>query len=426
VAARDHSPRPPVLSPGGARSLRICTVASTYPRSHDDPLVPWLRESIARLAARGHSLTVVAPAFRGLPSHTIDGVPVYRFRYATSALESLTHDEGAPAKVRGNPLYKFLAAPYVVSGAAHMAYWAARQRFDVLHVHWPFPHALISAPTSALRGVPQIATCHGAELAMARNSPVVARILRWSLLRADAVSCNSSHTRGEVERLCGRTPSVIPYGATVSPVDRPREPRRAGEPATLLFSGRLIQRKGVDVLIRAMPRILERRPVRLVVTGEGDRRGEWEALARSLGLSDRVEFLGFVSRERLAELYRTCDAYVHPAIFDDSNDTEGLGVVLIEALANRCPVVASRVGGIVDVIRDGETGLLVPEKDERALSEAILRVLDDPSLARRLGEAGRAFATRHFDWNRITDETEALYFQVLDRAARRPSGASVA
>jgi glycosyltransferase involved in cell wall biosynthesis len=171
--------------------------------------------------------------------------------------------------------------------------------------------------------------------------------------------------------------------------------------------------------------VLERKSVELFVTGEGDRRREWEDLAARLGLVDKVHFLGFVSTERLAGLYQACDLYVHPAIFDDANDTEGLGVSLVEALANRCPVVASNVGGIVDVIKDTVTGLLVPEKDEAALATAILRVLEDPGLARRLGEKGREFVELHFDWERITDETECLYRRAIELAKRRPGRATV-
>jgi glycosyltransferase involved in cell wall biosynthesis len=397
------------------RKLKIGVLGSTFPRFHEDPLVPWLRESVRRLADRGHEMTIMAPSFKGLASHSIDGVPVLRFRYAPSAIENMTHDQGAPAKLR-NPLFRLLAPSYVVSGAAHLAYWVARHNFDVLHVHWPFPHAPLAALARALREVPLVATCHGAELAMARRSPFIAEVLRRSLLRADVVSCNSSHTRSEIDKLCGRVAIVIPYGATAVARGGGCEERMPpNDPARLLFSGRLIQRKGVDVLIRALPRVLERRDVKLFITGEGDRRREWEELSVKLGLADKVAFLGFVTTDRLGELYETCDAYVHPAIVDDHDDTEGLGVVLIEALANRCPVVASRVGGIVDVIVDEHTGLLVPEKDERALADAILRILDDPALARRLGDAGRDFAKKHFDWDRITDETENLYVRAIER-----------
>jgi glycosyltransferase involved in cell wall biosynthesis len=406
---------------GDRRKLKVCIIGSTYPRHHDDPLVPWLREAVGRMARRGHTMTVVVPSFEGLASHAIDGVPVLRFRYAPRAVERLTHDQGAPNKLR-NPLYNLLAPPYIASGAAHLSFWTARHSFDLLHVHWPFPHSVLtSLPWTA--SLPTVATCHGAELALARKNRVIARTLRGSLLRAHALSCNSSHTRGEIERLCGRVADVIPYGTTVPDVGTGRtwgESRPARSEATLLFCGRLIQRKGVDYLLRALPRVLERRPVRFLVTGEGDRKAEWQKLAADLGLGDRVQFLGFVTTERLAELYRTADLYVHPAIFDDANDTEGLGVSIVEALFNRCPVVASSVGGIVDVIEHERSGLLVPEKDVEALAAAILRVLDEPGLAQRLGEGGRAFAERRFDWERITDETETLYYRAMDAA--RPRG----
>jgi glycosyltransferase involved in cell wall biosynthesis len=239
------------------------------------------------------------------------------------------------------------------------------------------------------------------------------------------VTANSRHTADLIQKIAAIDPEIIPYGATVRIESEPLA--LADQPAVplLLFSGRLIQRKGVQFLLRAMPLILARRGVRLVITGDGHCRAEWEALSRELGLGDQVEFAGFVSNERLGELFRSCTVYVHPAIYDDRGDTEGLGVVLIEALRNRKPVVASRVGGIVDVIKDGSTGLLVPEKDPEAIAAAVLRLLDDPALARRLGEEGFAHASRFFDWEAITDQLEAVY-QRACRADRSPGALKVA
>jgi glycosyltransferase involved in cell wall biosynthesis len=107
-----------------------------------------------------------------------------------------------------------------------------------------------------------------------------------------------------------------------------------------------------------------------VITGEGDQKESIQLLVAEKGLQEHVEFAGFVSNERLGELYRTADLYVHPSIHDSRGDTEGLGVVLIEALANKRPVIACGVGGIVDVIQDGETGVLVEEKNSQALANA--------------------------------------------------------
>ena len=400
------APRPP---------LNVAVLGSTYARSESDAQVPWLRESVNRLAALGHRMTVIVPSFEGLKNHFIDGVEVLRFRYAPRRFENLTHDEGAPNKLR-NPFYQILAAPYIGMGALAAAHWARRRRFDVIHCHWPFPHGLMALPAARLSGAKVVAMCHGAELAMSRRKPWVRAILRQCLLKSDVLACNSSHTRREIESLCGRRASVIPYGATLRDASAAPEPKPPGNTATILFTGRHIQRKGVPYLLRALPAILQRRSVKLLITGDGDRRREWESLACELRLGEAVQFLGMVSNDALGKLYRACDVYVLPAIFDERGDTEGLGVVLIEALQNARPVVASAVGGIVDVIQHEKTGLLVPEKNSQAIADAVLRLLDDPALARRLGETGREEAAWQFDWDRITRETERLYFSALDAA----------
>lgn len=366
-----------------------------------------MREMAARTASHLESLKVYAPSFRGLTNHEIDGVEVRRFRYAPANSETLTHDSGAPSKSRSLG-YKLLVLPYLIMGMFAMFAWCVRDRTRVLHVHWPFPHGLWALLPKWILGVRVVAMCHGAELALARKSWIIRKALQFFLSQADEICANSSHTAAEIRRLCGFDSRVVPYGATVAEPEIFQEPQ-TDEVPTLLFCGRLIQRKGIDVLLRALPMVLAERAVKLVITGEGDRKAEWEQLAKELGLESTVRFAGFVSNEELGELYRNCTTYVHPAIHDDNGDTEGLGVVLIEALANKKPVIASEVGGIVDVIIDGETGLLVPEKNEGALALAILRVLSDSSLAAALGEQGRLHASRVFDWDRCADLTLGVY-----------------
>jgi glycosyltransferase involved in cell wall biosynthesis len=399
-------PFPLASSPArSGRKLRIAVLGSTYPRTEEDHQVPWLRESVNRIARRGHSVTVIAPAFQGSPEHTIDGLRVKRFRYGPAAFEVLTHGEGAPAKLARNPLLKLLALNYILAGVWSTWRLCVREKIEVLHVHWPFPHGLMAFLPKWLNGVRIVSTCHSAEIAMARKSKVSSALLAHCLQAADVNTANSSHTARLVREISGEHAHVLPYGATVK-----IEPASADCEPFLLFSGRLIPRKGVRYLLEAMPRILERYPIKLVITGDGPELESLTTQAEKLGLSRWVEFAGFVTNERLGELFRTCTAYVHPAIYDDRGDTEGLGVVLIEALLNRKPVIASKVGGIVDVIKDDDTGLLVPEKDPRALALAVLRVLNDHALAVRLGARGHAYASQFFDWERITDDVERIYF----------------
>jgi glycosyltransferase involved in cell wall biosynthesis len=442
-------------------SVRIAVLGSTYPRTSNDHEVPWLREWVKRLAARGHKVLVIAPAYRGLGDHVIDGVPVRRFRYAPSSWEILTHGEGAPNKLKKDPILKFLTLTYVLGGAYAAWKICQQERIDILHVHWPFPHGLMALLPAWHRGSKVVYSCHSAEFAMAAGSKISSAVLAFCLKQAEAITANSVYTARLVEEVSGRRPQIIPWGATIkvsSPTDTPvgansgffsnvssfttPVPHHSATPVSstrtntkspsvdrvltrshtlpqvqissedvplLLFSGRLVERKGVNFLLRAMALILQQRKVRLIITGDGHCRQEWEALARELGVDGAVRFAGFVANEELSSLFRSCTLYVHPAIYDSKGDTEGQGVVLVEALSNCKPVVACKVGGIVDVIKDGETGLLVPEKNPEAIAAAVLRLLNDPDYAQRLGGQGYAHAQNHFDWDRIMDQYDAIY-----------------
>ncbi len=400
---RSHLPSEPTLpNPDG---LRILVIGSTYPRSDEDYAVPWMREAHARLTSRGHKVTMLAPSYRGLGNHRIDEVEVKRWRYAPAAWERLTHEQGAPNKI-DNPLMQLLAIPYVICGCIAAAWLCLRQKFDVIHVHWPFPHEPIGWVASRVARVPLTIMCHGAEFALARRKPWISRLLRHSLRSADLIVANSTDTARQIKALSGCEALVLPYGSTVQAKDvhvpkndRPR----------ILFTGRLIERKGVDVLIQALPQVLVETKVDLYITGNGDQRERLEQLTTELGLEDHVKFLGFVSNEQLDQEYARCDVWVNPSVIDSRGDTEGLGVGSIEAYAHRKPVVASAVGGIPDTVEHGRTGYLVPERDEVALANAILELVNDPQKATLMGNAGLEFAQTRFNWDTITEQTEDVW-----------------
>jgi len=390
------------------KRLNILVIGSTYPRTEDDYAVPWMREAHARLTDRGHNVTVLAPSYKGLKSHTIDGVEVKRWRYAPARIERLTHEQGAPNKVN-NPLMQLLAIPYLIFGCLAAFVLCLQNKFDVVHVHWPFPHEPIGWVASRVSGAPLTIMSHGAEFALARRKNWVAAILKRSLRKADLLVANSNDTARHIKNLSGCDALVLPYGSTVQPkeVEVP-----ANERPRVLFTGRLIERKGVEYLLQALPQVLEQTEVDLFITGNGDQREMLEQVTADLNLQDRVTFLGFVSNEELNEEYARCDVWVNPSVIDSRGDTEGLGVGSIEAYAHRKPVVASAVGGIPDTVNDGTTGYLVPEKNEAALATAILELVRDPAKAQRFGEAGLRFAQRKFNWDRITDRTEDFWYDL--------------
>ena len=178
----------------------------------------------------------------------------------------------------------------------------------------------------------------------------------------------------------------------------------------VLTVGRLIERKGHAVLIEAMAQLAEKRDaVVLTIIGEGQERLRLETLIDDLGLTDRVRLMGRVSDEELERAYACCDLFVLPSVVDSAGDTEGLGMVLLEAMRYEKPVIASDLGGMTDIVEDEETGLLVPPSNPKSLAEAIERLIDDPNLGARLGREGRRTNAGRFAWERVVTAYLRLY-----------------
>jgi len=166
--------------------------------------------------------------------------------------------------------------------------------------------------------------------------------------------------------------------------------------------------KGVDVLLKAFSMIKDE-DTYLVLAGTGDMIPDYKRISESLGIINRTLFTGFIDEETLIDLYRASDMLVLPTL----NIAEGFGMVLIEANACGKPVIGSRVGGIKYVIRDGETGLLVPPGDPEALADAIRRLIEDPEKAEVMGQNGRKMVEKNYTWERSSRITENVFQEVI-------------
>jgi glycosyltransferase involved in cell wall biosynthesis len=226
---------------------------------------------------------------------------------------------------------------------------------------------------------------------------------RRSLRRASVVVFTSAHIQrlAEARGYAVKRGIVVPNGVDLrhfSPSLRPRE-----GPPMVLFVGRLDDQKGIDVLLEAWRRLQGRAELRLV--GAGWKEGEYRGLARRLGLSG-VIFEGHVPRDRLPELLAQAQLLVLPSRY------ENLPLSLLEAMSCALPVVATRVGGIPELVAHGETGLLVPPDDPDALAAALGRLVDDAPLARRLGDAARRTVESTYSWEAVGTRLAALYEEV--------------
>jgi phosphatidylinositol alpha-1,6-mannosyltransferase len=388
--------------------MRVLHIVTAFPRHEGDPIAPWLVELLHRLRARGYEIDVLASSYRGLGDQNYRGIRVHRFRYFPARWERLTHEETAPDRMRRSPLYAVMPLFFIASGMRRAWQLARREAYDIVHVHWPMPMALLAWAARRARPTPMVTTFYGIELRWVQSRlPFLRRLVQWAANASAQAVAISTYTARELRRFVDVPVEVIPYTAELAP---PKLTASRDEgPPSILFVGRLIERKGVAHLIRALGIVRQAVPARLVVIGDGPERTRLERLAREAGVGEHVEFRGRVSDEALREAYASADVFALPSVFDARQDTEGLGVVLLEAMNYSVPVVASEIGGIIDIVQHERTGLLVPPGDQGALAGALTRVLTDRSLSERLGAAGLRALRESFSWERIVDRWEIVY-----------------
>ena len=399
--------------------MKVLVIGSVYPRFHEDAEVPWLRTSIAHLKKAGLGIQVLAPAYKGLRTHEIDGVKVNRCRYAPASWEILTHEEGAPSKMASKPWLQLLAIPYIISGFFKCIGICRKFRPDVIHAHWPFPHAYIALGAAKLFKIPLVLNFHGAELLLIRKKKWVKPLLKFAIGQAQAVFANSSFTAGKIKALRNVDVEWSPYGTTLESGSTSAGnggtsaivPHPVNGKFKILFVGRHIERKGICYLIEAAKH-LPRDQFEIRIVGVGDLTDKLKAQAAEIEDAAEIIFTGKLSPEELANEYRTANVFTLPAIVDSKGDTEGLGVVLIEAMELGLPVVASNVGGIPDVVVDGVSGILVPEKDPEALVGAYRRLAADPGLVKQLLEGAQKRIAECFSWDKIVERQIGVYKKI--------------
>jgi glycosyltransferase involved in cell wall biosynthesis len=335
--------------------VKVVVLTTSYPRSADDVAGVFVRDAVEHLREAGIEVEVVSPA---------------SFRHF-----GLAYGHGIVGNVRRSP-WKITLLPLFLVAYSRAARRAAHG-VDLVHAHW-LPSALPALKTRK----PFVLQLWGTDVAVSRRARWVARRL---VRRARVVVCPSEEVAAAARALGAADVRVIPSGVRVpGSVGEPDEPPHA------LFVGRLSEEKGILDFVAAtddMPR---------VVVGDGP-------------LRERVpDARGFVPPRELGAYYERAAVVASPS------HREGYGIAAREAMAHGRPVVAAAVGGLLDAVEDGVTGLLVPPRDPAALRNALERLLADAELRARLGDAARHAARERFSWSSATERTLEAYRDALE------------
>lgn len=394
--------------------MKICFVTSSFPRSAQDHAAPWLAETAGRLADKGHAVSVFAPSHLGTKQSSLGAAEVYRFRYAPAAWERLTHEDASPERLKRSLFWRLVLLSYLACGCLNALFYFMFRRFDVIVVHWPFPQAFFGVIGRLLGSGRLVLHFYASEVLLIRGSAVMRGLMRLIMRSSDGAIALSTYTRDLVDKELGRQPraEVIPFGHSFSghAAAEPAPAPPADGPFNLLYVGKLIERKGPLYLVEAVKLLRDSGvPVRLRMVGDGYMKEAVERKIKETGTAEAIDLLGFVSKEQLEAEYNACHALVFPSVVDSRGDTEGQGLAPLDALMHGKPVIASAVGGVTDLVKDGETGFLVPEKDPAAIAQKVRCIRDNYAAALETVKKGRAQAAAYFDWDCIIERFLKVY-----------------
>jgi glycosyltransferase involved in cell wall biosynthesis len=394
------------------RSMRktILVLTSTFPRWKGDVEPPFVYE-LSRRLLQHYRVHVLAPHAPGAAvEEVLDGIRVTRYRYFFTAWQNLAYHGGILANLKQNPWRFFLIPFFVFAQLSALIRMLYSRSFDLIHAHWLIPQGLVALMGRYLvkSAPPLLCTSHGGDLFGLKGS-LFNWLKRQVAAHSTAVTVVSRTMRDTLSELGidQNRIQVIPMGVDLQTKFVP--PQNRPDNGSILFVGRLVEKKGLNYLIEGLPSILEKHPTAMLrIAGDGQDRAALEKLSSGLGLEAHVQFLGALDNELLPALYQTADVVAFPSVVAADGDREGFGLVLVEALGCECATVVSDLPAMQDIVIDGKTGLVVPQKNSGRLAEKIIQLLDDAGLRKSLAKAGRQHVVGRYDWGIITRKYQEL------------------
>lgn len=343
------------------------------------------------LAARGHEVHILSPS-----------VPPRLLGFE----DRVTFHE-----VTASPYPLFEAEPFSIALASKMADVASYHGLEIMHAHYAIPHASAALlARMALDGkLKVVTTLHGTDITVVGSDASYLPMVKLAIRASDAVTAVSQYLKDETYRTfqVDRPIEVIPN--FIAPFQGERPNCRSwlapcASPILVHISNFRPVKRVMDVM-KTFELVRAQHPARLVMVGDGPDRAEAEAYARERGFADAVRFTG--KQLDIDTVLACSDVFLLPSA------TESFGLAALEAMAHRVPVIASRVGGLPEVVRHGVDGYLEPLGDVAAMAEDVLTLLRDPRLRRTMGEAAQQRALTTFAEGPVIDQYEALYEQAL-------------
>jgi len=352
-------------------------------------------------------------------TEVIDGVNVHRFKYLPEKYEINSSSISDEVSKSQKGIFKII---FLTLGFFIFTFFKClKEKPDIIHANWAFPGGYVAYVMSKIFRTKGMVTVHGGEIPLLRKFNFLRKIVVHGLNNLSIIIANSNFTKNElisigvnekkiiVEKVI---PNFLKHSKSKESLTDFRSKFTNTDNKIILYLGRLVERKGVEYLIRALDE-MKTMNVHLIIVGGGELFEKLQLLSKQLNLLNKVTFFGRATDDELDQILKISDIFVCPSIIDSRGMTEYLGLVIPEAMESGLPVIASSVGGIVDTIQNEVNGLLVEQKNPKAIANAMERILSDEELKKKIIENSKE-TVKEFSPNVIGKKYYEIYQNCLN------------
>jgi glycosyltransferase involved in cell wall biosynthesis len=394
---------------------KLLVITTTFPRWKDDKITNFIYELAVELT-KNYEVHVLAPHSKNSKAYEVmDEIHVHRFHYFFDKLENLSQGISILNAIKQKKINILLVPLFFIAGAFRIFLLMQKYHFNIVHNHWLIPFSPVTALCKGVFKYKLIITSHGSDvLGFSRGilGMLVQKMSCFAIERCDYYTVVSSAIKRVAERRFnfdfGNKLRIISMGIPYKQLSKVK-PDSERNFFTIVFIGRLTELKGVKYLLEAIKILKNQGAVfGCKIIGDGPERISLENLAEQLNISNQINFIGFVQHKDISEYLNNAGVFVGPSITTEDGYKEGFGLVFVEAMAAGLPVIASRSGGITDIVKHMETGLLVEEKNSEKIAEYILELSHNGALRERLITNGKRLAEK-YSWENIAMKYTELY-----------------
>jgi len=373
--------------------IKVYSLATTYPESLDSKKPKFVHLINKELAKFRIQIKTITPhSMNALVTEEMDSVLIRRFKFLPEKHE--LNYSSIPDEISSTKFGYFKVMMMSLTFFWFTFYECLKEKPDIFHAHWAFPAGYIAYILSKIFRKKIVVTIHGGEIPLLKKFNLLRKVVINGLNNSSVVIANSIYTKKELMSLGVKerkiiiekvTPNFLKYSKNKKSLDEFRRKFTKPDNQIILFFGRLVERKGVEYLIRALNE-METKSVHLIIAGDGELFEKLRTLTKQQHLESKVTFFGRATNQELASLQQISDVFVCPSIVDSRGITEYLGLVIPEAMKAGLPVIATSVGGIVDTVKNEVNGLLVEQKNPKAIANAIEKYFSNEELKKKMIE----------------------------------------